>query len=91
MNQRLCHDVSWQVTTSVIQMFAPLLPETEQAEAFAQVYARVKVGIEIMEIQSARMAQRRGRAGIRADLIQCLKSDWRGNTCSRLPTNTTTL
>jgi hypothetical protein len=39
-------------------MFAPLLPETEQAEAFAQVYARVKAGIEVMEIQAARMASR---------------------------------
>jgi hypothetical protein len=58
INTRLCHDVSWQVTTSVIEMFAPLLPETEQAEAFAQVYARVKAGIEVMEIQAARMASR---------------------------------
>ncbi len=58
MTERLRHDVSWAVTAHVVEVFAPLLREEEQREAFAEVYQRVKAGLESYERQVARMMQR---------------------------------
>ena len=58
MQVRLTHDVAWITSQHIVEVFAPLLREEEQREAFAEVYARVKAGIECFEIQSERMQQR---------------------------------
>ena len=58
MNSRLVHDTAWATAQHILEVFAPLLREEEQREAFAEIYVRVKAGIECLEIQSERMQQR---------------------------------
>ncbi len=58
MTERLRHDVAWAVAHHVLEVFAPLLREEEQREAFAEVYQRVKAGIECYECRIERAAQR---------------------------------
>lgn len=57
-NQRLIHDVAWAVTLHIVEFVAPLLSEEEQREAFAQIYERVKAGLECYDIQLERMKKR---------------------------------
>ncbi len=58
MTEKLKHDFSWSITSQVVVVFAPLLREEEQREAFAEVYQRVRAGIECYECQADRMVQR---------------------------------
>ena len=50
----LIHDVSWATSLHILQVFAPLLREEEQRDAFSEVYARVKAGIESYEAMKQR-------------------------------------
>jgi hypothetical protein len=58
MSERLCHDIAWAVAHHIVEVFAPLLREEEQREAFAEVYQRVKAGLECYECQVLRTMQR---------------------------------
>ncbi len=57
-SESLRHDAAWATAVSIVEVFAPLLREEEQREAFAEIYARVKAGIECFEIKAERMHQR---------------------------------
>jgi len=57
-NQRLIHDVAFATSRSILEVFAGCLTEEEQREAFAEIYERVKAGIETFELHSERMESR---------------------------------
>ncbi len=57
-NERLTHDVAWTTATHILDVFAPCLREEEQRDAFAEIYVRVKAGLECFEIQAERMQRR---------------------------------
>ena len=54
MCKRLRHDVTWATSQHILRIFAPLLREEEQTDAFAEVYAQVKAGIESFEVMKLR-------------------------------------
>jgi hypothetical protein len=54
------HDAAWPGAFSIVEVFAPLLREEEQSEAFHEVYRRLMALLEAYDIQSER-AQRRLR------------------------------
>jgi hypothetical protein len=56
--ESLIHDVAWETSRHVVELFASLLREKEQREAFAEVYERVKAALEIYQIKADRMAAR---------------------------------
>jgi hypothetical protein len=58
MTDRLIHDVAFMATQHILEIFAPLLREEEQREAFAAVFDGVKAGLECYEIRAKRMARR---------------------------------
>lgn len=58
MTERLKHDTAWVLSHSILEIFAPCLREEEQREAFAEVYVRIKAGLEALCIQEERQAQR---------------------------------
>jgi hypothetical protein len=58
VTDRLIHDVAWVATQHVLEIFAPLLREEEQREAFAEIYQRVRAGLECYETRVERMARR---------------------------------
>jgi len=57
-SESLRHDVAWTTALHIVEVFASLLREEDQRDAFAAVYAHVKVGIECFEIQQRRLEQR---------------------------------
>ena len=57
-NQRLTHDVAFATSRSILEVFSSCLREEEQREAFAEIYERVKAGIESFELHSNRMESR---------------------------------
>ena len=57
-NQRLIHDVAFATSRHILDVFAGCLREAEQSDAFAEIYERVKAGIECFELRSNRMASR---------------------------------
>ena len=59
----LTHDVAWVTAMHIVEVFAGCLREDERRDAFAEVYARVKAGLEWFQIQENRM-QRRLRPGV---------------------------
>jgi hypothetical protein len=56
--EELIHDVTLMTSQHIVELFAALLREEDQAEAMAEVYARVKAGIESFEILKQREASR---------------------------------
>ena len=58
VNQRLIHDVAFATSRSILEVIAGLLREEEQREAFAEIYERVKAGIESYELHNDRMESR---------------------------------
>ena len=58
----LTHDVAWVTALHIVEVFAGCLREEERRDAFAEVYARVKAGLEWFEVEGNRM-QRRLRPG----------------------------
>jgi hypothetical protein len=57
-NQRLIHDVAFATSRSILEVIAGCLREEEQREAFAEIYERVKAGIESFELHSSRLESR---------------------------------
>jgi hypothetical protein len=57
-NQRLIHDVAYATSRHILEVFAGCLREEEQRDAFAEIYERVKAGIECYEVQNRRMERR---------------------------------
>jgi hypothetical protein len=57
-NQRLIHDVAFATSRQILEVVAPCLREEEQRDAFAEIYERIKAGIECFELRSNRMASR---------------------------------
>ena len=57
-NKRLIHDVAFATSRHILEVFAGCLREEEQRDAFAEIYDRVKAGIECFEIQSNRLERR---------------------------------
>lgn len=51
---RLQHDTAFATATSIIEVFEHLLREEEQADAFAEIYQRVKAGIECYDQMKSR-------------------------------------
>jgi hypothetical protein len=58
VNQRLIHDVAFATSRSILEVIAGCLREEEQRDAFAEIYDRVKAGIERFELHSNRMESR---------------------------------
>jgi len=52
--EALRHDVSWAVAAAIVEVFASCIREECQADAFAEVYERIKAGLEAFEIQMQR-------------------------------------
>jgi hypothetical protein len=57
-NQRLIHDVAFATSRHILEVFAGCIREEERRDAFAEIYERVKAGIECFELQSNRMESR---------------------------------
>lgn len=57
-NQRLIDDVAYATSRHILDVFAGCIREEEQRDAFAEIYERVKAGIECFEIRSNRMESR---------------------------------
>jgi hypothetical protein len=57
-SQSLMHDVAWATAAHVVELFAHLLREEEQREVFAEVYERIRLGLEFFETRSERMLRR---------------------------------
>jgi hypothetical protein len=58
VNQRLIHDVAFATSRSILEVIVGCLREEEQREAFAEIYDRVKAGIEWFELHSSRIESR---------------------------------
>lgn len=58
MNDRLIHDASWAISQHILDVFAGLLRDEEKRDAFAEIYLRVKAGLECYEVQVDRMRRR---------------------------------
>jgi hypothetical protein len=54
----LIHDVAWATAIRIVEVFASLLREEEKRDAFTEVYARVKAGLEHYQIRDNRRRQR---------------------------------
>lgn len=44
INERLLHDTAWATSLTIVEIFN--LRDEEKVDAFHEVYARVKIGIE---------------------------------------------
>jgi len=56
-NERLIHDVAFGTSLHILELFANRLGEEEAHERFAEIYERIKAGIEWLVIKNNRMAQ----------------------------------
>ena len=56
-NERLIHDVAFGTSLHILELFADRLREEEAREAFAEIYARIKAGIEWLEMPNGLMAR----------------------------------
>jgi hypothetical protein len=57
-SESLKHDVAWATSMHIVQLFAGCLREEELRDAFAEVYAQVKTGLENFQIRDDRMQRR---------------------------------
>jgi hypothetical protein len=58
MDERLVRDVAMVTAQHILEVVGGCLREEEQADAFDEIYARVKAGIECFEIQNNRLTRR---------------------------------
>ena len=58
VSEFLTQEVAWVTAMHIVEVFAGCLREEEQREAFAEVYTRVKAGLECYPIQKNRMQLR---------------------------------
>lgn len=56
--ERLKHDCAWVLSQHILEIFAGCLRESDQADAFAEVYQRCRAGFEAFCIQEERMQRR---------------------------------
>ncbi|HLN29756.1 MAG TPA: hypothetical protein VK395_18565 [Gemmataceae bacterium] len=56
--ESLRHDVAWATAQQILEVFGGLLREEEQRQAFAEIYVRVKAGLECYETRSERVLAR---------------------------------
>ena len=54
-DQRLIHDVAVATSKHVLEIVAGCLREEEQLDAFAEIYERVKAGIEAFDLNRNRI------------------------------------
>jgi hypothetical protein len=52
--ERLIHGVAVATTTHILEIVAPCLREEERRDAFAEIYERVKAGIEAFALAKSR-------------------------------------
>jgi hypothetical protein len=57
-NQRLIHDVAFATSREILEIFVGCIREEETRDAFAEIYDRVKAGLEIYELSRNRMVSR---------------------------------
>ncbi len=57
-NERLIHDVAVATSKHILEVISPCLREEEQRDAFQEIYDRVKAGIQVFDLQQARLAER---------------------------------
>lgn len=62
-SESLKHDVAWRAALHILRLFAGCIREEEQRDAFAEIYARVKAGLEEFQLRDDRM-QRRMKPGL---------------------------
>ncbi len=54
-SESLKHDVAWTLARNILDIFAPLLREDEQHDAFVEVYLHTKTWLETYETRADRM------------------------------------
>jgi hypothetical protein len=57
-SESLRHDAAWATSIQIVEIFAPLLRDEEKRDAFEEVFARVKDGLDAFEIKQQRLQQR---------------------------------
>ena len=57
-NQRLIHDVTFATSRHILELFAGCIREEDHRDAFSEIYARVKAGIESYDLESNRIMRR---------------------------------
>ncbi len=58
MNDRfLTHKAAWEMSWGIMRIFVGCLPVEEQAEAFIEVYTRLKAGLEDFQERTNRMQE----------------------------------
>jgi len=55
LNKGFINDVTFATSLHVLEIFARCIPEYQHRDAFEEIYARVKAGIEHFEIERNRM------------------------------------
>jgi hypothetical protein len=63
MSESQRHDHAWSIARHIIELFEPSLPEDQAREAFAEIYVRVKAGLEVYDIMQNRLDKRLLRPG----------------------------
>ncbi len=58
MSTGLIHDVAFATSRHILEVVAPCLREEEQRDAFAEIYDRVKAGLECYDIRQRRLERR---------------------------------
>jgi hypothetical protein len=58
MHERITHDAAWAAATSIMECIENCLRPEERADAFAEIYCRVKAGIEAAFMSADRQQQR---------------------------------
>ena len=57
-SKRLIHDVAFVTSQHILEVFAGCIREDEQRDAFAEIYQRIKAGIECFEVHNNRPERR---------------------------------
>lgn len=58
MHERIIHAAAWATAKSILECIENCLREEERADAFGEVYARVKAGIEAAFVYADRQQDR---------------------------------
>jgi hypothetical protein len=58
MNARLQHDVAWNVSLHILEVFEHLLRDEEKRDAFEETYKRVKAGLEFYDHETKSLLHR---------------------------------
>lgn len=58
MSERLIHDAAWATARSLMDCLENCLREEEKRDAFAELYRRVRAGLEAYELMMRRQERR---------------------------------